>query len=393
MKRIISIVFVLFLVGCGPSPKLISIAKPLKKIISTSVAGFSDISFLFVLDTSGSTGDFRKTIVKNFQYFLPIMKEHSYYNYNFAITTMSPYKTFNTSYGHPLFIATDELLESCKDFKKFVHKTTVGNYFKYKTQDSNDVNFESISCLLSKSVDSVSGYNDAGYEWYFSALDFLMKQNDKDIARDFFSEKNFLVIIFVSDALGEMTEAHYSLSEGSSNVSITKEGERVGLGKFNEIIKHKGDDQIKAYGVLPLERTKNHVDNCSENIHAIVPFPAHAHNFIKQTSGHAFSVCDKESWGKKLTVISKDIERSFYVPVILIEEVPLVDTIRVLYNDYEIPNDTHEGWYYNAETMSIHIGEDFKYYNYKKSPIVQDNQYTVYYRPLNFNIFREKNVK
>ena len=382
MNRIICIVSLLSLMACGKSHKLTIIGKPEKSVISTSVSEFSEISFLFVLDTSGSMRAIHSNMVKNFKYLFPVITEHPYYDYNFAVTTMSPYKGFNLPNQVPLFMPEKKQFDHCKfDSDSLIQKTSLGSYFHYNSSDSSEESFKNILCVLSESISSVSGYNDGGDEWYFSSLDFMLKYVDENITKSFFSKDNLLVIIFVSDAVGELVASTQFDSDSDSKNTILRLGSDYAVDKLEKIVRFKTNNNIKAYGVVPRTPLANE-GSCGEATAAdLVGFPVHVYTFIEETGGRYFPVCKNDNWGQDLTVVSDDLKSFLNTPKFLLDEVPLVETIKVFYNDYQLLNDVSGGWYYNPETVSVHIGKGFEYHKYDVKG--KDGEYIIKYNPFN----------
>ncbi len=397
MRKIIY-VFILFLFACGKSPKLITTAKPLKKLVlEESYQLIKNVNFLFVLDTSGSMKTFREDMTRNFQYFLPIIKDYPHYEYNFAVTTMSPVKVFDNSIITPFYmmgksnvnhsVGTNNVLES-KSFKevckigpdRFLKTSHLGSYFQYKFSKAKSGDFKNFMCLLSHNINNAKGHQDGGDEWYFSALDFIMR-TDTGVRTPFFDNNGLLVILFLSDAVGDLAiKGFKNTSLGNPyrgnpyrsqpnrqaiplnidvKVAAIKKGIRYGLNQFNRLIDYKGDSNIRAYGVIPREPKES--SSCGEATYGVdkVNTPVHVYNFIEKTSGKYFSICDGSNWGKDLTVISEDLKEILKIQNFFLEEVPLISTIKVFYNNNEIPNDLDKGWYYDPETISIKTGVHF----------------------------------
>ena len=170
MKKCVYIVFIsMALLACGKKIKMTSLAKPLKTINTDFSSGFKNVSFLFILDTSGSMSKIHKTMVDNLKYLFPVINDYSSYNYNFAITTMNSLIDFEDPTSPPLLYTSpkDELSHFCTNSKEqevdlFVRETSLGNYLSYNSSISSKDNLEKLSCLFSESTTSLSFLWDRG---------------------------------------------------------------------------------------------------------------------------------------------------------------------------------------------------------------------------------------
>jgi len=398
MKHIFSIFLTLSLLSCGKTIKLISLAKSMKTIQTGANINFTNVSFLFVLDTSGSMSSVHSEMVRNFNYFLPSIQEYPQYAYNFAVTTMSDVKGFS-QIQRPLFIArSQDTLHKCgfDSSSPVLRETYVGNYLHYEPHHfKNKNNFDEFLCLFATTVDTITNYGSygtyGGSEWYFSALDYLLKTKDINFKNHFFSKNNLLVIIFVSDAVGELAETkgygYFPFLKQVSNRSfLLNAGNIYGKNFFKSLVSYKQDHFIKSYGVIPRAPKQAYGEtNCGE-IHAgsIITDPAHVASFIQETGGQRFSICDGERWGEHLTVIAQELRKSLKIQDFIIPELPITDSIKVFYNDCEIPNHITQGWYYDPENVSISINSNL---NLEESCSALDDKeedaYRIQYHPLN----------
>lgn len=67
------------------------------------------------------------------------------------------------------------------------------------------------------------------------------------------------------------------------------------------------------------------------------------------------SLCDAQ-FGSKLMSFSNDIIK-YLTGTIYLDQLPLVETIRVFFGNIEIPSDVRRGWYYDPAQNAIVLGE------------------------------------
>ena len=104
--------FIFFISSCESYKKLTAYVQPVKEIVleRDRLQFIQDISFLFIIDASSSMDKPVEVLSQNIKMFLnPVFLNFPYYNYNFAVTTLS--KTdfiYMEQNGQPLFMDDDE---------------------------------------------------------------------------------------------------------------------------------------------------------------------------------------------------------------------------------------------------------------------------------------------
>ncbi len=332
----------------GPAAKLTSLALPQKELRLSSTKPVSEVSFLFIIDTSGSMSNIRETFSENVEKFLDVAMFYPYYNYNFAVMTMAP--ALKASGFQPLFMASREAFSGCglgSAAAGFVKATSLGEYIRYTARDLKSHDYEKLLCLLSTNILATNEGNSSSTEMYFEPVEYALDYEDPDFSSRFFSPDSFLTVLFISDAVGD------GLIRARKGARAVRAANRMAEQFKSRIdaVKRKRES-FKIYAVVPLEDLR---DSCGEGAGA---YPRHIYKLISLANGRLVSICEK-GWGAKLRTISKDIRASFQHKVILLDDIPKTDTIEVFYNGRRMPKDAASGWSYNPETVSIYIGDRF----------------------------------
>ena len=367
--------------SCNPSQKITSFVKPLRVVKNdSSYSLFStDVNFLFVLDDSESMNEHYKTMAENFKHFLPLIEEHPYYSYNFAVTTLASKSKYEEEQQLPLVLTNTRHLNDCVvDYESFLKKTSLGFYFHYESGVFKYYNFDDLICLISRNISTLPQGD--GNEYYFHSLNYILDWNSsEDFHSKFFSPEGFLIIIFVSDTVGGELISAYETVENEDKVN--KEFILRGRGQLQKIINRKKKDNIKIYAIVPEKD-----DTCGEGLEYNWA-PVHVQSLALETKGKVFSICEKD-WGKKLNIISNDLIQFVRQKEIFLDEVPLLSTIEVYFNNKKIPQSIKRGWYYDPEKVAIYISDGFNIYDYLQQD--GDNSYIIKYHPLNLEVLYDE---
>ena len=111
------------------------------------------------------------------------------------------------------------------------------------------------------------------------------------------------------------------------------------------------------------------------------------HEFIEQTNGLTFPICSLD-YGTGLAAFGADIAKKIVTPKIILESPPVIESIRVTYQDKNIPSGIpSEGgyWRYDANDNSI-VFHDFSFFKETGEETGEDTQETV-------QVYFEKSTK
>ena len=380
MKRIIYLLFVFSLLAChNKNEKLTSFLNPMKEVFLDlqDITQFNEVSFLFIIDTSGSMPSINRLLSNNIDVLKSIFEEYPYYTYNLAFTTMSPKTYFQTI--SPLFFDK----ESCglEESLKNSVDTDLGSYFRYSLREGKEIKPEDMVCIISHNIQSIKGHS--GTEPFFDSLSYIVNKSDKIFQSRFFGRNNVLIFFWISDAYGEDDKDYnYFLENGSHEEGAEVVSEKT----WNMISSLKGEsNNVRTYAVVR-DNTENEKCSSTEGTGTSPEkYPFHLYRFIDKTGGLRISLCDG-SWGTKLQNIYMNLRNIFVSKGFYLEEVPKIDSIEVFFNGKKVPRDRVSGWFFNPEDISIHIGDNFNAFSY---PVSEDeNIFTIRYQPINIELLR-----
>ena len=386
MQKIIYILLVFSFLGCNQNQKLVSFLNPAKEIfldlkdINKFNEKFNEVSFLFIIDTSGSMPNMNNVLSKNINFLAPIFEEYPYYTYNFAFTTMSPSHFFDSK----SLLSIDK--ENCGlESSDFFVSTNIGSYFHYSFDQNLQIQPNSFLCLISHNIKTIKGHNSA--EPFFDSFSYILRKSDKAFKSRFFSPDNFLILFFISDAYGEDDKRYKGFL--STNEDYEKAAENFAEEQWSILHSVKGEaNNIRSYAVV-VDNKKS--EQCGGENAGTGPdkYPFHLYRFIKKTGGLRVSLCD-EFWGEKLKRVYIDLRDSFFSRKIYLEEVPKLDTLEVLFNGKKVPRDRVSGWYFQPEDVSIRIADGFNIFVYPKFEKSKHREgiLTIRYHPINIELLR-----
>lgn len=408
-KLFLSLSFLFFLLSCGENhTKLTSYLQPTReqKFKTKELDLIQSISFLFIIDTSGSMAKHQKTLSKNISLFLePLFLNYPYYNYTFSVTTTSPLDFINRAQGQSIFV--DKSYE-CGGIlsSQFSYDTNIGSYLYYSSKDLRKNKSEDLVCLLSHNITSISGA--LGREPFFDTLSYIIKQSDENFKSRFFGEDKFLILFFLSDAWGSDDKSYIeNLKDGNNVFTASKKFSDEQIKQIQSVM--GAGDNIRSYAVVHDDRRK---DKCSpaedsgEPFRNIVPtqitdivkqileiynYPYHLYRFLQDTGGLRVSICDEE-WGKQLVDVFDHLKYVFPSVTLYLDAIPKTETIEVFFNNKKVLEDFKTGWSYNPENLSIRLSANIDYFSYKEElNRDQNDEITIRYNPINIELLNKKN--
>ena len=400
-----------FLLSCdGNHKKLTSYLQPTReqKFKTRELDFIQNISFLFIIDASGSMDEHQKTLSKNIQLFLePLFLNYPYYNYTFSVTTTSPLDFINTTnQGQSIFV--DKSYE-CGGIlsSQFSYDTNIGSYLYYSSKDLRNNKSEDLVCLLSHNITSIKGAS--GREPFFDTLSHIIKQSDEGFKDHFFGEDKFLILFFLSDAWGDDDKNYITdLMDGNNAFTASKKFSDEQIKQIQSVM--GTGDNIRSYAVVHDDKRK---DKCSsvegsgepfmktiprkftdivrQKIAEIYNYPYHLYRFLQDTEGLKVSICDKE-WGKQLVNVFDNLKHIFPSMILYLDAIPKTETIEVFFNNKKVPEDFKKGWSYNPESLSIRLNANIDYLSYKEEfNRDQNDEIIIRYNPINIELLNKKN--
>ena len=381
MKKLFLLVsFILFLIGCEDSQKITPYLKPKKEFkFNMSINDLiSDINFLFIIDTSGSMAELNKSLSNNIQLFLnPILKNYPHYNYNFAITTMTPSQKFNFTDQRPLSLNFPVIRNCQVDPSVISRSSNIGHYLSYSSKLFRQVSHQQLVCSLSSNIQLAEGF-DGGDESFFQSIQYITEEADSQFKSSFFGKNKFLILFFISDAWEGVDYDRLRKSQISNSADV------IANKSFNGLKTLMGmGENIRSYAVILSEEAQ---DTCGEGSGGN-DYPLHVYSFIKKTKGLRLSICDS-SWGSQLTDVSDDLLENLPTRALYLEEIPKVGTVEVFFNKKRVPKDLDTGWSLDIEKPVINFGSQFDV-SYYRSDTNSDDEVIVKYQPVNLNILQK----
>lgn len=307
MNKLFCLLFLIFMYGCEnnanyvyhdnpPEQKYSSRVYPIKQIQNDT-----KVDILWVVDNSYSMEPIQQNIVTNAKLFMQEFLNHKYLNWKMGVISTSddeePYLGFNTVFDH---MSQDQVT---------TFQTAIGQL-------------------------GVSGRADEHI--FYNTLRMFRDYNS------FFRRKSNVAIIMVSD------EKEHSESDHGVNYSA-----------INTIDQIKGfvdaTRKLRFYGALQATDLQNCPTRPSWDYGPYAGSPYEA--IIKATGGMIVSACVND-FGQKLAEIGKDIVKLIESPKILLNERPLVDSIKVYYKGQHLEGGDRETgglWYYDYYYNSINF--------------------------------------
>lgn len=393
-----------FFLSCDNNEKLIAYLKSKKEVIKKIGSideQVKEISFLFFIDTSGSMKDHKPILAENIELFLkPLFEEYPDYNYNFGVISMSP---LDAPYpvggrGHledHVVIKEDKIMyvspniSDCGDgYKTYVQfeKTDHGAYIRYLGRDIEEKSIENIICPISQNIIDVQG--DSGTEPYFELLDFILDNVDEEdeTLSAFFGKDKFLVLFFLSDA-DYTNDKDFNLFQ-ASYPSLKEASDIYAQEKLKKLQTVVSRENIRIYSVVPDKRKGQHERREGCSIEG--GFPEHLYSLLDLVGGQINSVCNP-LWGQELVHVFDELKVALPSDSIFLDEVPDPKTIEVFFNDTKLPQDVRSGWYFDPESISIHIGKEILVENLeeRRGNAKLDNEYIIRYNPINEGLLKE----
>ncbi len=378
---------VFFISSCDSHLKLTAYIHPVKEVEfgGDDLHLIQDISFLFLVDTSGSMDQFTKHLSQNISQLLkPIFQKYPYYNYNFAFTTLSPVEHIeDTQNKQPIFVDADHRTHCGLRPSSFIRNANIGSYLHYLSRDLQPAKVEDLICIISHNIEKIEG--SAGTEPFFDSLNYIVKKSDSYFASHFFGKGKMLILFFISDAWGEDDEEYYQLISHNDIQSGAEIVSQKQLGLFKAAM-GEAVDNIRSYAVV-LDAERKDQCGAEQDPGKKMPqehqYPFHLYKFIKKTKGLRVSICDP-FWSRKFVNIFDDLKQAFSVRVFYLEEAPQLDTMEVFLNGKKVPRDVKKGWSFYPENLSLRIGSALNYHIYKNDE--ENDTFTVRYHPINLNL-------
>lgn len=258
------------------------------------LTGTRELDILWVIDNSGSMGPSQANVLHNMDAFIDGLSSKSDLHWRTAL--------ISTSEREPPYIGM-----------------TLSDRLDYTHADGNMRFKEAVRRL---------GLNGDAEEKTFIPIAQALKNYPNFLRRD-----AFLAIILVSDA-----------DEQSHSMTTTD---------FVDLLKTaKGDlNKILFYGFL------SPIQWCSSDDYPHFDWQGSKFEQLLTTiKGDAFKLCDPQ-FGKNLATLGRDLARLATVSRIYLNERPVVSSLRVLYNDRDIPGGVKGYWSYNFNSNAVELND------------------------------------
>ena len=274
-----------------------------------------NIDVLFVIDNSGSMGSIQQNVIKNSKIFLEQFAKQPYINWKIGL--------ISTDKGQDPFLGFDKSFDS--------------TLIDYRDPTSLDRTVETFQTAVSKL--GING--DASEYVFYNAKRVLDLYDGRSPSRpSFLRSDSHLVIIMITDEVEQ---------------SQTDFGKAYEAGAFVKTMSQyiPGNKILRFYGAL----SRRDLPGCSnpgdDGLYKGSPFET----VINLTRGFNISAC-VDDFGTELAKIGKDIASLVGLPSLLLKQRPVVDTIKVYYQDKLLPpGPKEEGgvWFYEESTNTINF--------------------------------------
>lgn len=387
-----------------------------------------EASILFVVDVSGSMDNEHELLVKNILQLAVLFDKKKYFTYNFGFMVAAR-QINRMSSGllsvHPKFLERKGHLACIPPSKaegvQFVKESRLGHFFRFSPSDIKKFSKEELFCFLSKTLNSKalkSQYTSRGKgggrkagggpggnfgnsiafsfdsEEYFSplevAMDFVDDNKQDSVSKSFFDSKSHLIVVFISDAVGEGYEEALSVSGVKITPGIPEEviSKRYADRFLQKIKKYKELDQVRFYGVVQTIKDSCTTDSTSYEGEP----PYHVLSLIKTTGGVALPLCDKD-WGAHIDVIANDLDHFLRINEFFLESIPTMSSLEVFYNEMKVSkmvDPSKGGWYYNPRSVSVTVDlneNDILAQESDEESGKRGNKITIKYNPVNLEAY------
>ena len=297
LKLIVLLPF-LIMMGCQsePAEKNIPYEPPKKTDKKLNDVSFNPaVDILFIVDDSGSMWSYQQKLADNAALFVERFFKTKFIDYHIGVTTSSGYKGGK--------------LEEYEGFR-YVSRETLGG----------DV--------ILKNLMNVGTSGSATEEFFSIHVDALSDSLLQGDNKGFYREDAKLAIFVLTDTEDQST---YTVQDAFEFLVDLKDG----------------DEKQLHYVTAFIEQSQA---GCSNE--GTPPRKLKAMAEEHKDRGYVFDLCQPD-YGADLAQVAADLVRA--VSTIYLEEVPDVTTIKVIYGDYEIPNDPEKGWVYSPEINALFL--------------------------------------
>lgn len=302
IQKLLLSVFLLGSLAACEEVATVSILKETEDFVQAASKVDNKIDILWIVDNSGSMGDSQTALAQNFEAFIEDIEQKGY-DFQIAVITTDAYRG--------------------GDFARF---KAAGDGTRILTPNTPDLKTKFIEAIM-------VGIRGSADERGMQSLEVAF-ENSANQLLDFPRRDAFFSVIVVSD------------EEDNSRMA---DGSRVYPGKNHYL------------GILDTIRLSDSI-NGEQNysVNAIVKGPANPHctsgivgnrymEMVEATGGITADICG--DFANSLTNITTSIVQlstQFYL-----SREPVIESIKVIVNDLEVPNDENNGWTYHADSNSI----------------------------------------
>lgn len=303
----------------------------------------SKIDILFVIDDSGSMWEHQQNLSKNVDLFINEIASRKHLDYHIGvISTAERPSSWGTS-GPGAGRLSD------KGGLKFITR---------HTPNGMDI--------LRKNM--LMGTNGSATEMLFSPTYLaLTEPNLSGWNKGFYRREAFFALIYISDAEDQSDETEWGTRKSANDPTNLSPRDFL---TFLMRLKKNDPRRIMTYGaIIPENDTSRRCGRDSSNPYLRI------YEFFRISKGLTYGLCDPD-YGVKLAGLGKDIARRTSNSLIL-DRLPKIDTIEVIYGTQVIPPDLHAGWSYEPENNAITFGQDLVW-----SEQLEGTEVEVFFDPL-----------
>lgn len=322
-KALIMASAVSILAGCNKSTDSFSLLKDGADYKQQAVFVAKKIDILWVIDNSGSMQTSQNNLASNFQSFIGRFNQYNY-DFRMAVTTTEAWeKQFNVN-------STKARIKDGAVLQMSPRVETHSGVFVMDTLTPN------LSDVFATNIKQGTLGN--GDERAFESFkQTLLESTNSNFRRD----EAFLAIIIVSDE-EDFSGSTTQFENASKNYPV--QDYVTFLDSFTKASVYGKNYSVNAISVDSAAcRTQLSTDGFARKISTRLP------QLADLTGGVKSSLCS--NFGETLELISNSIIQ--LSAVFKLNREPQVDTIKVIVDGVEIPQDAANGWVYNATDMTI----------------------------------------
>ena len=350
MVKIGIIIIFLFFMGCQPDSNRKKYPLVEKQIIKKTLTDSytPSVDILFIIDNSGSMGNFQELLSKNAQLFIDKFLDTEFIDYHIAVTTSTAGPDI-TAPGEQYDVYTgprDGELVTCENLGEKTGYYSYSNYVDRNTPRGSECLQEMMRV----------GINSQTHEQFFNIP--LLTLSDPDIMKgSFYRPHAHLAIIVMTDSYNQ---SNTSIEEAYQFLLNLKEGDERKIHYAAGLV----TSRVSQYKCFAEEEDPPPGTGLIEMVNSF------------GSRGYHFNLCQFD-YGKEVAYFTNHlVDSALTIPL---NHLPDMDTIEVHYNyngNSQLVPKGFRGWSYNTDNNAIHLSKDIQL---KK---VAGGKFDIKYEPL-----------